>query len=146
MAILYPWKNSSKAEGAANTIGVDHIEVPESAGAKSVHILSVELDPDGPDYVAAANTATKAVCIAGKVTPTTCNLSNEGAVTTKSVQNKSTGAAIFACVNDGPDQARGRWAVPKAVDGKYFVTIAVLGSNNTAAKTVHYRIDFEVEV
>jgi len=138
--------NSSKVESAANTLTYENVEVPNSSGARNVHLVRAELDPDAPEYVAASDTVVVAIAILGKSTPTSVDLAQVGAITTKSITKFSTGAAQFAAVVSGPDQAQGRWEIPKnPSDGKYYFTIAVKGSNNVAAKYVRYRCDFEVE-
>lgn len=137
--------NSSKVESAANTLTLDKQEVPNSSGAKEVYLLRAEVDVSAPDYVAASNTHTTGSLVLGDLVPTTPELDQKGAITTKSISILSTGAAGFAAIVSGPGQAQGRWKIPKSpIDKKYYVTGAIKGTLNTAAKTLSYRADFEV--
>lgn len=147
MPTIYSFKNGSKTETAANTMTYDNVEVPDSQQAKKVYIVRAELDVAAPDYVAASNTATIANVIAGKTAPTDPGISEAGAITSKSCQKFSTGAAGYAAIVEGPDQAQGRWEVFKnPSDGKFYFTVGVKGVLNTGAKTAYYRVDFEIEV
>lgn len=146
MPITYQSKNSYKTESGNNTLTIDNVEVPESTGAKRVHIIRVEMDVSLPTYVAASTTAVNAVLIGGKVTPSVCTIAEPGAITTKAVIIVSTGAAGLGVVIEGPNQAQGHWEIFRdSRDGKYYFTVAVVGTANTATKTVCYRVDFEIE-
>lgn len=146
MPIIYTFKNGSKAESAANTMTYDNVEVPESYGAKRVFVVRAEMDVSVPDYIAASQTLTGACLIAGKTAPSAVEISEPGAITSVRAIQLSTGAAQFASMHHGPDQAQGHWEVPRnAADNKFYITVGVKGGGNTNAKTVYYRVDFEVE-
>lgn len=146
MGTIYTFKNGSKLESGNNTMTYDNVEVPETLNAKRVFVVRVELDTSMPQYVAAADTYAEANALIGKLAPSSCQISEPGAITSKRVIAKSTGAAQFAIVHEGPEQAQGRWEIPKApADGKYYVTVGVKGTACTGQMTVHYRFDFEIE-
>lgn len=147
MATTIEHINSSKAETAAHTLTYENVEVPNSNGAKAVHVVRVEMHLDEPQHVAASTTAVMGLMVAGKITPTTALLNQVGALTQKTRYKYSNGASAYAAETVGPEQAQGRWEVPKYPgDGKFYITPVVCGSATcTAALTVYYRVDFEVE-
>lgn len=137
--------NGEKQEGAANTIAYENVEVPNSYGAKKCFLIRVEMDVTVPDKVASTDTYSMGMFAVGKFTPTTCDVSQSGAITTKHwvCYSDATPDRMAFLVN-GPDQAQGRWEVPRnPQDGKYYFTAAIVGAGNTNAKKVYYRADFE---
>lgn len=147
MAIVNSFKNGSKAESAANTMTYDNVEIPDSIGAKRVFIIRAEIDVDQPEYVAASNTFTMGIVQAGKLSPSAATINEPGAITSKTFMKLSTGAANFAAIVEGPDQAQGRWEVYKAPnDNKYYFTVGIKGLARTAAGVITYRVDFEIEI
>ena len=136
--------NGTVTESAANTITNSQVEVPNSYGAKKVFVRSAELDPFEPDVVASGWSKTYAVACAGKQTPTSATLADQGAFTTKEKRLWCASTAPVVRATDGPDQYMGPRQIFPDQDGKFYVTIAVLGSGNSAAKNVRYNIEFMV--
>jgi hypothetical protein len=146
MVERHEFHNSYLAETAVNTLKYASVEVPGSSGASKVYIVRAEVDVSMPDYVAASNTAVEGAIIAGAVVPTIVGIQQVGAITTKKCMIMSTGAAGFAALIQGPDQAQGRFEVPKnAADGKFYFTAAVISTLCTNLHQVNWRVDFLIE-
>jgi hypothetical protein len=139
--------NGSVSETVVNTQATSSIEVPNSQGKKLVFLDLVELDALPPQIVAATVTTVEAVCVAGKSTPTTPTLDQSGAVAARVIKiYPQAGAAVVQAVYSAGEEAMDSPVqLFPAVDGKYYVTIAVKGTANAATlMTVRYHCRFRV--
>lgn len=133
-----------------NTLVYEQIEVPNSAGAKLVLIDYAELDVIPPTPVAATIITRDAVLIAGKAAPTTAKLSESGAICGRSVVVLgAAGAAEASAVYSAGEEPMSNPVVllPESGTGKYYVTVAIKGTNEGAGDTgtVHYHFRFRVQ-
>jgi hypothetical protein len=138
--------NNVCTEGGANTISTTPAQVPNSQGAKRVWLVRCEIDMSWPDYQAAVSPEVRGAIALGKVTGTDPGLGQTHVITSKKHKYHSTGAANFGVSEEGPGQAQGRWEIfPDNDDKGFWYTPMVMGVNCTVAKTMSYRIDFEME-
>jgi hypothetical protein len=142
--------NGSKAEAAVNTLASVQVEIPNSSGAKLVMLDYVELDCPPALPVAATIITRNVALIAGKVTPASALISEPGAICGRVVQTLgAAGAAEASAVFSAGEEPMANPVVllPDAADGKFYVTIAVKGTNEGAGDlaTVHYHLRCRVQ-
>jgi len=136
--------NTSIVETAANTLTPLQVEVPNSIGAKAVVMKYAELEVDLPDIVA-TRSVTYGLLQVGKKTPTATNLSQADAVMNANVvEEGGAGPVTKGLLISGPECRDCRIPIRSEQDGKYYVTLAVKGVNNTGAKNCYLRAEFEV--
>lgn len=139
--------NNVLAETVKNTLAYVNVEVPNSSGKKTVMLDLVELDAFPPEVVQAVTTTCEAVLIAGKATPTTATLDVSGAVAARVIMiyGQAGAAAVQALYSAGEEAMDSPVQLFPAVDGKYYITVAVKGTNNAASlMSVRYHARFRV--
>lgn len=138
--------NISVQETSINTINYSNVEVPNSQGAKAVIIEDIILDCDGPQAVASTETVVNASVLAGKITPTTCNINQEGTLLGIKEELFCDASAVRVYHNSGgPIMREGPFPIFKDTrDGKFYVTIAVKGTDCTAVRGAYARLDYTV--
>lgn len=137
--------NGSLAETTAGTLKYLAIEVPGAAGAKAVQMYEAFIVTGIPDIIAGSSRSQANLCIGDKI-PTSVQIDQKDAVC---------GYDIFM-VGSAPGTpesnvvfATGRLGAPVMVpkdasSGKYYVTVAVKGTNNTTLQVVYYHMRFIV--
>lgn len=142
--------NGSKAEAVVDTLVYTQIEVPNTTGATLVMLDYCEMDLVPPAPVSGTTVSRDAVLIVGKVVPTTAKLSESGAVAARHITlwNEAAAAVATACYSAGEEPMGNPVVLVKnPQDGKYYVTIAVVGNNEGVGDfaTVHYHLRFRVK-
>jgi hypothetical protein len=133
--------NGSKTESSINTLAQESIEVPNSTGAKGVILEYLDLDLDPPQPVAATIVKSQGVAALGKSTLTGADYSQTGAIMARqhTLYNQAGAAVAEAIVASGNVPLTTRMFVPRASDGKYYLTFGVKGTDCPAGNTLTLR-------
>lgn len=136
--------NGTVTESSANTINYSAVEVPLSQGAQSVRCKGIELDVAAPDTPSSGDAVVEAGVFNSKTTPTSPTLGNVGVMhcARRTVRAEATSAAKVSW-QDGGGFVTKNYGVRKYDDDKWYVTVAVRGTGNSAVKAVTYRVEFE---
>jgi hypothetical protein len=134
--------NQEITEGSVHTIKSQSYEVPNSSGATRVLIKDIELDVDIPDSISGADSDVQSVVMLGKATPSNAHLNNNNSVISASTHRYNTSAVSFS----GPQSKEILLLeIQKNSDGKFYYTVAVVGSiNSTAVKSARTSASFMV--
>lgn len=135
----------SVSESTVNTIKNSQIEVPNSSGAKKVYVRSAYLETEIPDIIASGWSKCRGLLQAGKQTPTSCLLDETAAIIASEQNIWCASSAPVIHFDSSPLQYRGPREVKPDQDGKFWVTVAVLGSQQTTTKTVYYTVEFVID-
>lgn len=136
--------HKSLAETAAGTFTSLAIEVPNTQNARAVKLDRVLFQIETPENVAATLTEVEAEVGVGdiKAAVDTVGAIDASVPGVAAVANR----ARYTTTPIGPktvEQFPNR-AVSKHADGKFYITVAVQGSNNVAVKTVKVTAEFTV--
>jgi hypothetical protein len=132
-------------EATVNTIKYENVEVPNSQGANRVTLIAMDLDMDDYDAVTTAEHSVSAMIAVGKQVPTAILLNQAGAIHKCVRKGLSNGTAKIGEINVHDPRVVGRYEIGKSSDGKFYITVAVKGVNNTNPRSAYYHCDFEVE-
>lgn len=148
MAKIQSSLNTSLAMTAVDTVKYLAIKVPRSEGAKAVFLLEAEVDPAAPDNVATDTIGVvKAAILLGKQTPSAVEISENGALTTRSffkiITDTTLGESIIY-VLDGPTNKKGMYKISEDEDGTFYITLAVTSSDCVAVRAMGARLDFMI--
>jgi hypothetical protein len=138
--------NAATTEGGANTYANGKHEIPGSSGAKAVFLMNGTLDVQEPDLEDAVNRCYGTVW-AGDFTARTSVgvLSDNGCMMRVMEILNSDATDILFAVSNSPAKVTSPWEIPKAADGKYYITLEILGQGNANAKSVRFAGSFRIE-
>jgi hypothetical protein len=135
----------SVTETGANTYTNGKAEIPGTIGAQKVIIVDGNLNVGPPSLIDGIATGS-ATAYVGDKTDRSGMASEEGNGSVGSVfeEKNGDGTDIISHIGEGPIKlVKGR-EVPKDADGKFYMTIEVLGANNTAALKARLSAAFKV--
>jgi hypothetical protein len=139
--------NRSLVETAANTFTAEEVEVPNTAGAHKVVMTRCLVETTLSEGIAATQTETRGSVSVGQVKS---SLDSAGQILANNLGVAALGfngcygvGRALACGENLKECFPSR-EVPKSSDGKFYVTLAVKGANNTVAKYVRIAAEFAV--
>lgn len=144
MAVRQVPLHKSKAESAAGTFTSEIIEVPNSQNAQMVKLDRVLIQVEDPENVAATLTEFGVAVGVGDIkaaldSNATIDASVAGVAAVAFRQRYTT--TLYGSKNQEFFPNR---VITKSADGKYYISIAVLGANNVAVKTAKISAEFTV--
>jgi hypothetical protein len=130
--------NDSVVETVAGTIAYKNIPIPNSEGAREVHLVRAELDV--PHAVAGASAADKTIkggLQLGRAIPTDVVLSEGGMIYTRESVRASDGTNMPTLYMKGPEEIMGRYEIQRDPQNQgYYITICVKSYAGAAVQTV----------
>jgi hypothetical protein len=141
-------KRGNKVETAANTLTYEQVKITDKQGSRAA-LVSCEIDMSQPDLKATAGTNSMCgMACMGKQTPTAIQLDQSQSIFTKVKTKGSDGTNPTYENTEGPEIYEPKFEpeeIPMDPDGYCYITIAVKGDGNSAAKYIYYRIRCKVK-
>jgi len=138
--------NFSITEDTNNTIKYLAVEVPNPTGKSRCFMYHSEIEASLPNDVASTWTQSVASIFVGNQAPTSVLLSAADCVQSeKIVKYCGAGAAPVLLTVDGPEEVSSPCEIPRqAKDGKFYITGAVKGWNNSSATAAYFHCRFRM--